>query len=74
MADRWQDISTAPDDRPHIRGLWVYTPEGAISHFECHAGTVDGYYFRDEYDNETGWPAADYDVWCDLPPQPGEPK
>lgn len=66
----WQPLATAPDDRPHIRGLWVYTPEGEVSHFECFAGSVDGYYFRDEYDNDTGWPAADFDYWCELPPAP----
>lgn len=71
---QWQSIETAPNDRPHIRGLWVTDKKtGSIAWEQCFGQvddetgefvTLDGDY--------TGWADGDWTHWLPLPEPPKE--
>lgn len=77
---KWQPIETAPDDRIHIRGVWVFTinlyGKKVPSYFDINVGYIDGAGdFVSADDGDFGWSADAYDWWCEIPmPLPEPPK
>ena len=67
----WQDISTAPTDRHHVRGIWVRHRPSGNTYWEVVAGYVDdetGEFI--DHDGNSPWRAEDYTHWMPLPPAP----
>jgi len=74
----WQPIETAPQDEPHIRGMWVFNAQtGKPIYFVADAGYVDddgAFVHLSGYDDH-GWGPDAYDWWSPLPlPFPQPPK
>lgn len=72
----WQPISTAPNDRIHVRGLWVRMRRDACPdemEWRQYVGYIEdetGRFVDPEYGEDFGWEADDYDCWMELPAPP----
>lgn len=71
----WQPIKTAPDDRVHIRGLWVHNHKTGVTRWDQYLGYVDedtGCFIGIDGDHY-GWSLEDYDMWHEAPTPPSLP-
>jgi hypothetical protein len=70
---KWLTIESAPmDGTLHVRGLYVYRPDGSLIGWEAWIGYVedDGHDFLDSNGEHIGWEADHYSHWMPLPEPP----
>lgn len=67
------DIENAPEDAPHLRGLWVRhsNDEYESMYWEANSGFInDNGEFVGFNGDDFGWRAEDYTHWTDIPVPP----